>query len=266
MKYKITIFFIIGLSLYFLDVGLNSYDDKEIYISDQEIISLVTAWKSQVGRNPNDDEIARIINNLVEEEILYREALNLGLDREDKIIKRRLAQKISFLKQESVLDNPSNEELINYFNNNKDDYFIDATYTFSQHYFSIENNSYERSKDAYVKINEKKENEISADPFYLGKNFVDISLRSIENDFGVNFASSLININKGEWSKPIESPYGHHIVFISSYSEGYHPDLTSVMKQVEKDILQDKRDKAVNDYLNSIKPNYKIYINPDLKI
>ena len=125
MKYKITIFFIIGSSLYFLDVGLNSYDDKEIYISDQEIISLVTAWKSQVGRNPNDDEIARIINNLVEEEILYREALNLGLDREDKIIKRRLAQKISFLKQESVLDNPSNEELINYFNNNKDDYFIE---------------------------------------------------------------------------------------------------------------------------------------------
>ncbi len=99
MKYKLSIFFIIGLTLYLIDIGLNSYDEKEIYISDQEIISLVTAWKSQVGRNPNDDEIARIINNLVEEEILYREALKLGLDREDRIIKRRLAQKISFLKQ-----------------------------------------------------------------------------------------------------------------------------------------------------------------------
>ena len=81
MKYKLYIFFIIGLTLYLIDIGLNSYDEKEIYISDQEIISLVTAWKSQVGRNPNDDEIARIINNLVEEEILYREALKLGLDR-----------------------------------------------------------------------------------------------------------------------------------------------------------------------------------------
>ena len=98
MKYKISIFFTIGLVLYLIDIGLNSYNDKEIYISDQEIISLINAWKSQVGRNPNDDEIARIINNLVEEEILYREALLLGLDAEDKIIKRRLAQKISFLK------------------------------------------------------------------------------------------------------------------------------------------------------------------------
>ena len=100
-------------------MGLNSYDEKEIYISDQEIISLVSAWKSQVGRNPTDDEIVRIINNLVEEEILYREALNLGLDQDDKIIKRRLAQKISFLKQESIVDTPSNNELLDYFNKNK---------------------------------------------------------------------------------------------------------------------------------------------------
>ena len=127
MKYKISIFFIIGLILYLIDIGLNYNDEKEIFISDQEIISLVSAWKSQVGRNPNDDEITRIINNLVEEEILYREALKLGLDREDRIIKRRLAQKISFLKQESIPNAPSNDDLIEYFKKNSDKYFIDST-------------------------------------------------------------------------------------------------------------------------------------------
>ena len=88
MKYKLLIFFIVGFVIYLIDISQNSYNEKEIYISDQEIISLVSAWKSQVGRNPNDDEIARIITNLVEEEILYREALALGLDKEDRIIKR----------------------------------------------------------------------------------------------------------------------------------------------------------------------------------
>ena len=63
---------------------------------------MVSAWESQVGRKPTEDEITRIINNLIEEEILYREALLLGLDQEDRIIKRRLAQKISFLKQETL--------------------------------------------------------------------------------------------------------------------------------------------------------------------
>ena len=102
MKKRVLIFLIIGLVLYYLDLSINSDQDKDVYISDQEIISLITAWESQVGRTPNDNEIARIINNLVEEEILYREALNLGLEKDDRIIKRRLAQKISFLKQESI--------------------------------------------------------------------------------------------------------------------------------------------------------------------
>ena len=83
---------------------MSADEDKNIFVSDQEILSLINAWKSQVGRDPTDDEIARIINNLIDEEILYREALVLGLEQEDKIIKRRLAQKITFLKEESIPD------------------------------------------------------------------------------------------------------------------------------------------------------------------
>jgi len=98
LKSKVLIFFLIGFILYLIDIGLNNDDNKSIYISDQEINSLISAWKSQVGRVPNEDEISRIINNLVEEEILYREALLLGLNEDDRIIKRRLAQKISFFK------------------------------------------------------------------------------------------------------------------------------------------------------------------------
>ena len=125
MKNKILVFFIIGFVLYLIDIGLNNYDDKEIFISDSEITSLITAWRSQVGRNPNDDEVARIINDLVQEEILYREALKLGLDQDDRIIKRRLAQKLSFLKQESVEKLPSSQELKDFFNDNKEKYYIE---------------------------------------------------------------------------------------------------------------------------------------------
>ncbi len=136
MKNKILVFFIIGFVLYLIDIGLNNYDDKEIFISDSEITSLITAWRSQVGRNPNDDEVARIINDLVQEEILYREALKLGLDQDDRIIKRRLAQKLSFLKQESVEKLPSSQELKDFFNDNKEKYYVEpwASYSF---YFKL---------------------------------------------------------------------------------------------------------------------------------
>ena len=89
MNLRIIVFFVLGLLIFLLDITLNSQEDsKDIYISDQELTSLLGAWQSQVGRPPSDEEIVNIINNFVKEEILYREALLLGLDQEDRIIKR----------------------------------------------------------------------------------------------------------------------------------------------------------------------------------
>ncbi|MEL0236723.1 MAG: peptidyl-prolyl cis-trans isomerase, partial [Gammaproteobacteria bacterium] len=132
MSLRIIIFFLIGLLIFILDIGFNAeQDSKDIYISDQELTSLLSAWESQVGRAPSDDEIVNIINNFVQEEILYREALLLGLDQEDQIIKRRLAQKITFLKQETIPEDPSEEELKEFFEVNKNAYYVPATYSFS---------------------------------------------------------------------------------------------------------------------------------------
>ena len=80
-----------------LDLIFN-YDEDElnIFISDQEIESLIYTWELQVGRSPTKEDIRNIIDDVIKEEILYREALRLNLDLEDRIIKRRLAQKISF--------------------------------------------------------------------------------------------------------------------------------------------------------------------------
>ena len=76
MNLRIIVFFIIGLVIFLLDISLNSQEDsKDIYISDQELTSLLSAWQSQVGRPPSDEEIVNIINNLVQEEILYREII-----------------------------------------------------------------------------------------------------------------------------------------------------------------------------------------------
>ena len=100
MKSRISIFFLIGLLLFALDYIFNTDDDSNvIYISDQEALSLISSWKNQVGRDPSDVELVKIINNFIDEEILYREAIKLNLDKDDRIIKRRLAQKITFLKK-----------------------------------------------------------------------------------------------------------------------------------------------------------------------
>ena len=104
---KILVFFGIGIVILLLDLVFN-YDEDElnIFISDQEIESLIYAWELQVGRSPTRTDIKNIIDDVIKEEILYREALRLNLDLEDRIIKRRLAQKISFLREETSIAPP----------------------------------------------------------------------------------------------------------------------------------------------------------------
>ena len=114
MKSRIGLFILIGLFLYIVDYRF-SYDEdlNQIIIPDDEILGLIDTWRDQVGRDPSDEEIVRIINNLVNEEILYREALKLELDKNDRIIKRRLAQKVEFLKQDEI--EPSPKDLENFY-------------------------------------------------------------------------------------------------------------------------------------------------------
>ena len=242
---------------------MSADEDKNIFVSDQEILSLISAWKSQVGRDPTDDELARIINNLIDEEILYREALLLGLDQEDTIIKRRLAQKISFLKEESIPEIPTTEELNEYYKNNKEKYYIESSFTFTHYYFSENNNSLERSQQALKALQDNSK--VKSDPFYLGRTFANEPLRNINTNFGESFSNELMTADLAVWNGPFESTYGHHIVYINSVIPGYIPEIEEVLRQVEVDFLQIKREQAVKGFLNNIRSEYTIFINPDLK-
>ena len=99
----------------------------------------------------------------------------------------------------------------------------------------------------------------------MGKTFADESIRNINTNFGRIFSQQLIEADPNQWNGPFESAYGHHIVFINSVNPGYIPKIEEVFRQVEVDFLQIKREQAVKDFLNKIRSEYTIFINPDLK-
>ena len=123
------------------------------------------------------------VNDFIEEDILYREALRLGLDQNDRIIKRRLAQKISFLKQETDKEEPSSKKLADFFDVNKDKYYVPPTFSFTHFYFSESSEAENKAKKALSEIVEFGAPS-SSEPFFLGKNFSEYSLGEIEQAFG----------------------------------------------------------------------------------
>lgn len=265
MRNKILIFFIIGLIIYVIDIGFNSDNNlNEIYISDSELTNLLLTWKSQVGREPTAIEATNIINNLVEEEILYREALKLGLDNEDRIIKRRLAQKITFLKQETLLKQPSDEVLRSFYNLNKNKYFVQPLYSFTHLYFSKGPDSKKRADKALKELIQNKTPN-NSDPFLLGKEFYKNSTDEIIRNFGKSFENVFNKLILDQWSGPYESSYGHHLIFLNSRKDGFNPDWIEIKNQVLNDYFLQSKEEAIKKYLEEIKSEYKVVIDPNFK-
>ena len=129
MKQRLLIFFLLGIMILIADLFLNNEDDNKITIFESEVNSLINTWVTQVGREPTMSEVDGIIKQLLDEEILYREAIKLGLDKNDIIIKRRLAQKIGFLRQEGDTSLPTESEVNDFYNRNLDKYYVGRYFT-----------------------------------------------------------------------------------------------------------------------------------------
>ena len=108
--------------------------------------------------------------------------------------------------------------------------------------------------------------EVNSDSFFLGKNFAAEDIQNIDSNFGNNFSSNFLDAPLNKWVGPYRSSFGHHILFITDFQPGFYLDIEDVLNQVEVDLLQIKRDKAVQDFLNKIRLEYEVIINPNLKI
>ena len=100
---------------------------------------------------------------------------------------------------------------------------------------------------------------------YLYENQIDVRMFFNQNQF-TNFSLNLKNSELNKWLGPYESAFGHHIIYITNFKEGFYPELTSVLQKVEVDYMLNQKDIALKSFLNKIRAEYKIYINPDLQI
>ena len=180
MKQRLIIFFILGIIILIVDLLFNEESDNKITIFESEINSLIGTWVTQVGREPTLQEVDGIIKQLLDEEILYREAIRLGLDKNDIIIKRRLAQKIGFLKQEQETSKPTEKEIESFYDDNRNKYYVEKRITFSHIYFSTAIDSETKATEALNNINNGKSESNFGEPFLLGKNFSSKTISEID--------------------------------------------------------------------------------------
>jgi len=255
MPKKILIFLSIAIFLYLFDWFLNNDDENLIYVSDNDIDFLVSTWNDQMQRPPNEEELETIIENFIQNEVLYREALKLNLDSGDIIVKRRLVQKLGFLKQEEGVKIPNDKELKEYFNENKVEFRIPKRLSFNHIFFSKESRTLEEVRRYLVNKN------IKSDPFLLGRNFSDKTIRQIQRDFGDKFAASLDELTTLKNDLIIESIYGWHIVNVFNIENSYLPEFDSIRDKLLDTYLLVKKDEVLKKYTEELIKSYDVSLS-----
>ena len=192
-----------------------------------------------------------------------REAKRLGLDQGDAIIRRRLAQKLSFLSEDvATLDAPSAEELTTYFEENKERYATPAVITFSHIYFSPDrrDNAGEDAKAALTTLDPDAWRR-TGDPFMLGRTYAHASHSRIGRDFGADFLAALDRLAvSGDWQGPVESAYGFHLLRIDAKSPALGADYESVAARVARDFDAARRAAANAAYFEELLAEYTVVL------
>jgi PPIC-type PPIASE domain len=212
-------------------------------------ISFTRTWQ----RPPTAQELAGLVEDYIRDEVLYREAVAMGLDRDDTIVRRRLRQKLEFLTEEAAeTAPPSEEDLQAFLQQHPDAFRVEPRLAFQHVYLSRDHRGDATDAAAQQLLSQLTTGDTAADtaalgdPFLLPHEFALSSRSEIARLFGDAFATRLQDIEPGHWAGPIESGYGLHLVFVRERVDGRLPVLAEVREAVQREWLTARR-KAMNE-------------------
>jgi len=239
----------------------------EIVVTPGRIENLVRGFEKTWHRAPTEQELDGLIQEHVREEIYYREALAMGLDRDDTIVRRRMRQKLEFLSEDIMaLPEPSDEELQVYLDEHPDFFRVEAEVTFQHVFLNVDKRGNAASADAELLLDRLRQEEGSldvselGDRFMLGNAFEAASEHEIERLFGNRFVAPMLETPIQTWHGPVTSGYGLHLVYISERTESRSPSLDEVREMVIREWTAEKRKELNEAFYERLYERYKITI------
>ena len=266
-------FLLIGAVLF----GLYSYapggrttaaSSKEIRLSLDEMAQLALLFQSQWRRPPTPQELQRLVENKVQQEILYREALAMGLDKDDEIVKRRMAQKMQFLAEDvAAAREPTSAELKAWFEKNSARFAQPPRLSFRHLYFSPDRRGARAREDAGNALAKLAGQPVDAkiaaslaDPFMFQEYYRDRAPDYLGKEFGPHFALAVAKLPPGSWQGPVESGFGWHLVFVDTVIPGRVPAFEEVEPDVKTAWLAEQKAQAWEKAYKDMRAKYTVLL------
>ncbi len=248
--------------------GSRAPQPRQIALTLDDLRQLEIGFAAQWQRLPAEPEMLALIEDRIREEILYREALAMGLDKDDTIVRRRMAQKMQFLAEDvSAAREPTSEELKTWFGKHTAMFEQPARVTFRTLYFSPDKRGSRAREDAENALARLAGKPLSwtgaaalADPFMFQDYMADRAPSEIAREFGPAFAKALFEQKPGAWTGPIESGYGWHLVFVDSSSPSRIPPFEEVEPDVKTAWLGARKAEAWEEAYKKMRAKYVLLL------
>jgi hypothetical protein len=265
-------FLLLGAALFALDAWLRPAADAaaggEIVVSEARVRSLAHNFRRTWQRPPTPEELDALVREHVREEVLYREALALGLDRDDTIVRRRMRQKMEFISEEAAaLARPTDRELADYLAAHPDAFRTEPRATFSQVYLDPRRRAKTLDADAGHLLAELNRTGAALDPakasdslLVLEARYENASRTDVSRTFGGEFAAALFEQPAGRWVGPLASGYGVHLVRVEAMTRGGLAPLEEVRPLVEREWANARRKALGEAFYDKLRAKYRLTV------
>lgn len=265
-------FLIIGAAIYgayaLFASPEDDYRDNTILVDANRINVMISEWEARWNRPPTRQEIDGLIQAYIKEAVLYRQAVAMGLNEDDPITRRRMAQKLEFLTSDlASFQQPAEGELKQFFEENRESYRDPDLITFTQVYIDPDARGDATLVDAAQILEQLRaagepteETSGQGDRLMLQNYFAAATELDIRRQLGSGFAEQVMKLEPLQWHGPVLSGYGVHLVYVHDFQEAKPPVLQEVQDRVREDWLAMKRDEFNTEFLKSLKDRYEIII------
>jgi hypothetical protein len=234
---------------------------KSVRITAAEMNWLKETWTRQWQRPPDEAELRHALTGYLKEELLAREARELGLDYDDTVVRRRLAQKMEFFLQDALQSGEPGEEVLRVlYDARRENYRAPDRISFTQRYFASEAAAIQGLEQLA-----RSPEEVNGEPTLLPPDHADADPQTLASLFGGPFAERLFTLEPGAWQGPVKSGYGFHLVLVLGRQAGEVESFEAARSKVRDEWYRIEQAKAAEQFYASLLKKYQVVVDDDVK-
>jgi peptidyl-prolyl cis-trans isomerase C len=234
--------------------------ERRIVVNERVVGALVSRFQDSFRRLPTKEETDGLIRDWVQDQVYYREALALGLDQGDEVVVRRMRRKMEGMAvADAETQTPSDAELQALIDKDPARFAEDPLTSFEQLFLGADSPDTRRTAEQQLAIL-RRGKAVPVLPIPIPGKFSDASGADISAQFGDEFTLGLRDQPLGQWSGPVASGLGLHLVRVTKRGAAQPPALAKVRQRVENDWRAAATAKAQADAYARILKGYDVVI------